>query len=135
VAHTREREFSLADLAERSGVPERTIRFYIARGVLDGPVRSGRDAAYTDEHLAQLRSIRERQRAGLTLAQIERELPGPATAKLPEPEALWVYPVAPDVKVQIHNGVSPWRMRQLKTALEKFAADIVAEDAGEGEDR
>ena len=36
-------EVSLAELAGDTGVPERTIRFYIARGLSDGPVKAGRD--------------------------------------------------------------------------------------------
>ena len=30
---------TLAELSEESGIPARTIRFYIARGLLDGPVK------------------------------------------------------------------------------------------------
>ena len=50
---------TLAELSEESGTPARTIRFYIARGLLDGPLKAGRGAVYTAEHLARLEKIKE----------------------------------------------------------------------------
>ena len=47
-------EMSLAELAEQSGVPGRTIRFYIARSLLPGPSQAGRGASYGQEHIRQL---------------------------------------------------------------------------------
>ena len=47
----------LAELAEKAGLPGRTIRFYIARGLLPGPLKAGRGAAYGQEHLDRLREI------------------------------------------------------------------------------
>jgi len=42
---------TLAELSEESSIPARTIRFYIARGLLDGRVKAGRGAVYTAERL------------------------------------------------------------------------------------
>jgi DNA-binding transcriptional MerR regulator len=56
---------TLAEVAEASGLLERTIRFYIARGLLDGPIKGGRAAAYTAEHVARLERIKHLQAAGL----------------------------------------------------------------------
>ena len=118
-------EFSLETLSRKSGVTERTIRYYITRGLLDGPVGGGRGAFYTGEHLKRLEEIRQNQRRGLTLGQIERSgeraaLPGP----LPEPETWWAYPIASDVVVQVRGGTSPWRLRQIRTALEQLAHEL-----------
>jgi len=135
VPQTQEREFTLTELAEHSGVAERTIRFYIARGVLDGPLRSGRGASYGEAHLERLRLIRAKQRAGLTLAQIERERSDGRQERLPEPAGWWVYAVGPDVTVQVRGGLSPWRNRQLRAALEKFAAEILRNDDEPGKDK
>ena len=47
------------DLAHRSGVPSRTIRFYNTQGLLPVPIMRGRVAYYTEEHLLVLNIIRE----------------------------------------------------------------------------
>ena len=49
---------TLAGLAERSGLPARTIRFYIARGLINAPAKSGRIAEYTAEHVVRLERIK-----------------------------------------------------------------------------
>src|SRR5579863_1888911 len=47
------------DLAYKSGVPSRTIRFYNTEGLLPLPIIRGRVAYYTQEHLLVLNIIRE----------------------------------------------------------------------------
>ena len=81
-------ELSLAELAERSGTPGRTIRFYIARGLLAGPFKAGRGASYGEAHLARLAEIREWQEKGLTQEAVIQVPAGtkPASVKaLPPP--------------------------------------------------
>lgn len=53
---------------------ERTIRFYVTRGLLHPPDGKGPAATYSYRHLLQLLSIKLRQMEGATLSQIEREL-------------------------------------------------------------
>jgi len=65
-----EADYTLTDLAARSGLPARTIRFYQSVGVLPKPDRRGRLAVYREEHLERLRVIAELQDRGLTLAGI-----------------------------------------------------------------
>jgi DNA-binding transcriptional MerR regulator len=67
---------TLAELSEESNIPARTIRFYIARGLLDGPVRAGRGAVYRPEHLARLEKIKELQAEGRMLAEVAHDLNG-----------------------------------------------------------
>ena len=64
-------EFSLDELAERSGVSARTIRYYQSEGVLIGPRRDGRDARYNPGHLERLELIAELQERGLKLEAIK----------------------------------------------------------------
>jgi len=118
------REFSLAALAEQSGVPERTIRYYIARGLLAPPGRGGRGAFYTTDHLDRLQEIQRRQHEGLTLAEIGRVESAGAAACIPEPEPWLQYTLAPDVVVQVRTGTSPWRVRQIKSALNRLAREL-----------
>jgi DNA-binding transcriptional MerR regulator len=60
----------LTELAERSGVPSRTIRYYQSQHLLEKPTKHGRDAVYTEDHLDRLRLIAELQDRGLTLNAI-----------------------------------------------------------------
>jgi len=70
----KEKEWTLRELAAETGVPERTIRFYISRGLVDPPLRGGRGAAYGAGHKARLEEIRKLQAKGLMLAEIGQVL-------------------------------------------------------------
>lgn len=67
-------DYSLSDLAKLAGVSVRTVRYYIAQGLLPSPVQQGPNTRYTDVHLDRLRLIRRLQAAHLPLAQIRRQL-------------------------------------------------------------
>ncbi|MGC2938874.1 MULTISPECIES: MerR family transcriptional regulator [unclassified Brevibacterium] len=67
-------QFSLDELAGRTGISSRTIRFYTSRGLIAPPQRRGRSAAYNEEHLVRLELIRELQEHGFGLAAIESHL-------------------------------------------------------------
>jgi|HubBroStandDraft_6_1064221.scaffolds.fasta_scaffold31619_4 DNA-binding transcriptional MerR regulator len=122
-------EFSLDALAAESGFTERTIRYYISRGLLEGPARGGRGAFYTREHLTHLREIQRKQQQGLTLSEIERlgSTTG-AAVSLPEPQAWWAYPLADDIVVQVRAGSSPWRQHQVKSILERLTRELSSRD-------
>ncbi|HET9048996.1 MAG TPA: MerR family transcriptional regulator [Chiayiivirga sp.] len=63
-------KLSLQQLSERAGVPGRSIRFYIQKGLLAGPEGEKRGAYYTEAHLADLLRIRYWQESGLSLDAI-----------------------------------------------------------------
>lgn len=63
-------ELSLDQLAVRSGVSPRTIRFYQSEGVLPKPRKDGREARYSEEHVERLAFIAELQERGLKLDAI-----------------------------------------------------------------
>ena len=66
----------IGELAERSGVPARTIRFYEQAKVLTAPGRSANGyRVYSDRALAELTFIKRGQRLGLSLDEI-REILG-----------------------------------------------------------
>ena len=69
-----ENEYSLQDLADLTGVTPRTIRFYVAQGLLPSPGRVGPGATYGSGHFARLRLIRQLQREHLPLAEIRARL-------------------------------------------------------------
>ena len=66
-------EYKLAELSELAGVPQRTIRYYVAKDLLPGPTR-GSKSRYSDEHLARLRVIRKLQDVPLPLDVIRETL-------------------------------------------------------------
>jgi len=65
--------YSLADLCDLVEVTPRTVRYYIAEGLLRSP-GAGPGAKYDDGHLARLRIIRRLQREHLPLAEIRNRL-------------------------------------------------------------
>ena len=67
-------DYSLADLAKLADVTPRTIRFYIAQGLLPSPGQQGPATRYTDEHLERLLAIKKLQAAHLPLAEIRTQL-------------------------------------------------------------
>ena len=48
----------IEELADLVGVPVRTVRYYIAEGLLPGPGTRGKGTVYGEEHLLRLRLIR-----------------------------------------------------------------------------
>ncbi|NNH68785.1 MerR family transcriptional regulator [Nocardia uniformis] len=66
--------YSRAQLADLSGVPARTIRYYHSLGVLPKPGRAGKEAVYAEEHVRRLRDIAAMQARGLRLDAIREVL-------------------------------------------------------------
>lgn len=54
-------EMRIDDLAQRAGVPTRTIRYYTQQGLLPSPTLRGRVGFYDEGHLERLRLIKELQ--------------------------------------------------------------------------
>jgi len=68
--------FGLAELADLAGVTTRTVRYYLAQGLLPAVGQSGPGSKYDAGHLARLRLIRRLQAEHLPLAEIRRRLEG-----------------------------------------------------------
>ena len=116
---------TFAELAAKAGLPGRTIRFYIAKGLLSGPVKAGRGATYGKQHLETLRSIKASQAKGLTLSEVARRLSGESLGQeLPSPTAWWNYTLAEDVTVSVRADVSPWRLKQIRRYLNEMAVGL-----------
>jgi DNA-binding transcriptional MerR regulator len=120
---------TLAELSEASGLPARTIRFYIARGLLDGPAKAGRAAAYTREHLARLNEIKSLQASGRMLADIARADEPVVSAATP----WWQYRISDDVVVSVRADANPWRAKQIRAAIDELTRRLRASDKEEGE--
>lgn len=66
--------YTLGDLARLADVTPRTIRYYVAQGLLPSPEAAGPATRYGEGHLARLRLIRRLQRDHLPLAEIRARL-------------------------------------------------------------
>ena len=82
--------YRVDELAARCGISVDTVRYYQTKGLLPPPVREGRIAWYSDDHLARLRRIRALKGAGFTLGSIRRLLAG----ELDPPDAALVEALA-----------------------------------------
>lgn len=66
--------YNLTELAALAGVTPRTVRYYLAQGLLPAVGTAGPGAKYDDGHLARLSVIRRLQREHQPLAEIRRQL-------------------------------------------------------------
>ena len=69
-----EDDLTLAELAKRTGVSERTVRYYIQFGLLPAPEGAGPKSRYGRNHLGRLRLIRMLQDRHLPLSAIGKVL-------------------------------------------------------------
>jgi MerR family redox-sensitive transcriptional activator SoxR len=74
-----QRELSVGEVAERSGVAVSTLHFYEARGLIRSRRTAGNQRRYPREILRRIAVIRVAQRAGIPLAAVAAAL-----AMLPE---------------------------------------------------
>jgi DNA-binding transcriptional MerR regulator len=124
-----ERLYGIDELADRAGVSRRTVRYYVQRGLLPAPTGVGRGKHYTEAHLARLVQIRERQEAGVSLADVAAELTGegavsaaPRARRREEPvQSTWTrVRVADDVELFVRGRrLDPDRLRRLVAAVER----------------
>lgn len=132
-------KLSLKQLSDQADVPERSIRFYIQKGLLPRPQGETRAAVYNEGHLADLLRIRQWQQAGLSLDAIGNLLQGRTAA-----------PIAParpgTVEVRSHlivvdglelvvaperAGLTQAQLRQLFHAVRSAYAEVLGDDAVE----
>ena len=72
--------YTIDQICEMTGVPRRTVRYYVEEGLLEPPIGRGRGGNYLDSHVERLRKIKSLQEQGWTLSSIERHLKTRSTA-------------------------------------------------------
>lgn len=72
----QEEEYLIHELAEMSGVSVRTIRYYIAEGLLPAPDTKGRYATFNEDYRQRLELIRRLKEAFLPLKEIRDRIIG-----------------------------------------------------------
>ncbi len=65
-------EYTIQELCEQSGLPRRTIHFYLQQGILPPPSGAGVGVRYGEEHLLRLRLIPLLRQQGLRLDEIRQ---------------------------------------------------------------
>lgn len=81
-------ELTISELAARTGISVRTIRFYAGMGLIPPPMVRGRLGLYGERHVARLELVRDLQGLGFTLAAIEGYLARIPPDRSPEDLAL-----------------------------------------------
>ena len=73
----KEKLYKISEVEKLSGLPRRTIHFYIQSGLLHPPLKTGKTMAYYDnQHLQKLRLIQKEKSDGSSLFAIKQELAG-----------------------------------------------------------
>lgn len=132
-------KISLQQLSERADVPERSIRFYIQKGLLPRPQGEKRGAFYDEGHLTDLLRIRRWQEAGLSLEAIGDLLQGQRESPLstPRPGAIEVRShllLADGLELVVspeRAGLTQAQVRQLFLAVQAAYAELTENDATE----
>ncbi|MEI6234884.1 MAG: MerR family transcriptional regulator [Planctomycetota bacterium] len=97
---------SIGDVADRSGLSRRTVRYYVQRELIDPPDGLGRGSAYSAKHLDQIARIVRLQREGMPLEKIQDVLAngGEPPVKAPRhgaPNLVMRIPIAPGIRIEI----------------------------------
>ncbi|MCX8028194.1 MAG: MerR family transcriptional regulator [Thermodesulfovibrionales bacterium] len=66
--------YTIEELVEITGIPRRTIRYYIQIGLISPPAGRGRGGFYNDSHVSDLLRIKELQQSGASLSTISESL-------------------------------------------------------------
>jgi DNA-binding transcriptional MerR regulator len=119
--------YSLTELADLAGVTPRTVRFYLAQGLLPAVGQSGPGSKYDPDHLARLRLIRRLQAEHLPLAEIRRRLddldPGEIRGLAGDPEPAPPSDSALDYLRTVLATPAPARMRLTRRLVPAVAAE------------
>jgi len=122
-------QYGIQELARSSGVPRRTIRYYVQLGLIPPPLGAGRGHYYLQSHLDRLLRIRELRQAGRSIGEIQQLLDGRIPSgepPLPVPaiELVSHIRVTEGVEVVVSHGAAPPTSTQLR-ALAQAAARIL----------
>jgi DNA-binding transcriptional MerR regulator len=74
--------YGLQDISTLTGLPVRTIRYYIQKNLVDKPEGARKTATYGQQHLEQLMTVKRLSDAGLSLAAIAKVMKGSQVANV-----------------------------------------------------
>ena len=117
-----EKHFSLDELSSLTGLPKRTIRFYMQTELVPKPEGANRGAYYLASHLDRLLEIQKWQKAGMSLQRIKDLLNAPQAPGIPERR-----PAQGDVAVKSHVCLYPG----VELVIDPREAGLAPEDVAE----
>jgi DNA-binding transcriptional MerR regulator len=123
---TTTERYSIDELSSLAAVTPRTVRYYIAQGLLDRPEGEKRGAHYLRRHLEQLLLVRRWTDAGLSLERVRELIAGapedpPRRAAPPGSVEVWSRVTVAD-GLELHlepgrAGLSPEQVRAFVRGL------------------
>lgn len=128
--------YSIDELSTLAGVTPRTVRYYIAQGLLERPEGEKRGAHYLRRHVEQLLLVRRWTDAGLSLERVRELIAGapedpPRRAAPPGSVEVWSrMTVADGLEVQLEPGragLSPEQMRAFVRGITALYRQVRAE--------
>lgn len=128
--------YSIDELATLAGVTPRTVRYYIAEGLLDRPEGEKRGAHYLRRHLEQLLLIRRWTDAGLSLERVRELIAGapedpPRQRAMPGSVEVWSrMTLADGLEVHVEPGragLSPEQVRALVRGITAMYREVRAD--------
>jgi len=136
-------DYSLNELIGATDVSARTVRYYIAEGLLPPPVAAGPRSSYSKSHLNRLLLIGRLKRSYFPLREIRRQLDGMSDAEI---EAMLHHPLefdqfpakaGDDELNEDHStsfsqapGQSPIRRLQQRPPVSRFASKPLPHSPG-----
>ena len=132
--------FSIDELSTLAGVTPRTVRYYIAEGLVDRPEGEKRGSHYLRRHLEQLLVIRRWTDAGLSLERVRELMAGAPEDPAPRraaPGAVEVWSrvtMADGLEVHIEPGragLTPEQVRALVRGITALYRQVRSPDASE----
>lgn len=130
------RRYAIDELATLAGVTPRTVRYYIAEGLLDRPEGEKRGAHYLRRHLEQLLLIRRWTDAGLSLERVRELIAGapedpPRQRAMPGSVEVWSrVTLADGLEVHVEPGragLSPEQVRALVRGITAMYREVRAD--------
>ena len=133
----------MEDLVQETGLTARTIRYYIALGLVPKAWMLGKNAHYSLAHLDWLKRIKDLQAAGQSLEQIRESLHSraappvitPADLVVSQPVNLFAREgwdeyvnIAPDVRFAVRQRVDPKRVQQIQKGIWAFLKATTEEE-------
>lgn len=131
------RTFTIDELSALTGLPKRTVRYYIQLGLVDRPEGETRSARYGQQHLEQLLAIRRWTQEGLSLERIRERLdnasePAPERRNRSGTVEVWSHFIVDEgVEVKLdpaQAGLSPEQVRTFFAAVMAAYQHIKQED-------
>jgi DNA-binding transcriptional MerR regulator len=126
-----EKHYTIEELSQITGFSRRTIRYYIAEGLLEPPAGRGRGGFYFDSHVETLTRIRTLRNGGVRLSAVAEMLSGGGAVRVPSERALWIrYEIEPGLEIHVERGLEERRRGDLEEVV-RVARSILTKGVGD----